>query len=542
MTDVKERVGTPAPPPELPKLGLVGTLRWAWRQLTSMKTALVLLFLLALGAVPGSLIPQTAIDPIKVADFFEAHPKLGPVYDKLGLFDVYKSPWFSAIYLLLFISLIGCVVPRLRVYLKAMRARPPKPPRNLNRLPGYQSFEPAADGDVLELAATELRRRRFRVELYDGAVAAERGYLREAGNLLFHFSLILALIGAAWGALFGYRGTVLVVVGNGFSNSVAQYDDFSPGRIFTPDDLPPFSLTVKSFTVKFQTDGPQRGAAREFNAPISYQETPDSPERSYDLRVNHPLKVDGTSVYLLGHGYAPKMTVRDGKGDVAFSGPVPFLPQDGNFSSFGVVKAPDGRPEQLGFEGYFLPTGVIDPVKGPTSVFPDAANPVLAMTAYYGRPQVETGKPQSVYQLDKTKLTQFEGDDGDKLRFQIGPGQTFTLPDQRGSITFDSYERWVKLQVGHTPGLNLALAGISLAILGLMGSLFIHPRRTWVRLRTEDGRTVVEVAGLDRGPERGLGDEIQAIADALRPAEQQTEQSAGQPPAEPAETPKQEQP
>jgi cytochrome c biogenesis protein len=528
MTDVKDRVEAPTPPPELPRLGLIGWLRWTWRQLTSMKTALVLLFLLALGAVPGSLIPQTAIDPVKVSDFFEAHPKLGPFYDKLGLFAVYKSPWFSAIYLLLFISLIGCVVPRLQVYLKAMRARPPKPPRNLNRLAGYQSFEPAADSDILELAALELRRRRFRVELYDGAVSAERGYLREAGNLLFHFSLILALIGAAWGALLGYRGTVLVVVGNGFSNSIAQYDDFSPGRVFKPDDLPPFSLTVKSFTVKFQTDGPQRGAAREFNAPITYQETPESPEKSYDLRVNHPLKVDGTNVHLLGHGYAPKVTVRDGKGEVAFSGPAPFLPQDSNFSSFGVIKAPDARPEQLGFEGFFLPTAVIDQ-RGPVSVFPDAFNPVLAMTAYYGRPAQETGKPQSVYQLDKSKLTQFGDGKGDKLRFQLAPGQSYTLPDGRGTITFDSYDRWVKLQVSHTPGLSLALGGILLAILGLMGSLFIHPRRTWVRVRTQDGRTVVEVAGLDRGPERGLGDEIQAIADALKPALQ-------------PEKPKQEQP
>lgn len=540
MTDVKDRVETPTPP-DLPKLGLVGWLRWTWRQLTSMKTALVLLFLLALGAVPGSLIPQTAIDPVKVADFFEQHPKLGPFYDKLGLFDVYKSAWFSAIYLLLFISLIGCVVPRLQVYLKALRARPPKPPRNLNRLPGYQSFEPtASDGDVLELAATELRRRRFRVELYDGAVAAERGYLREAGNLLFHFSLIVALIGAAWGALFGYRGTVLVVVGNEFSNSVAQYDDFSPGRVFTPDDLPPFSLKVNSFSAKFETTGPQRGAAREFNAPITYQETPESPEKSYDLRVNHPLKVEGTSVHLLGHGYAPKVTVRDGKGDVAFSGPAPFLPQDGNFSSFGVIKAPDARPEQLGFEGFFLPTAVIDQ-RGPVSVFPDAVNPALAMTAYYGRPAQETGKPQSVYQLDKTKLTQFGDGKGDKLRFQLGPGQTKVLPDGRGSITFDSYERWVKLQVSHTPGLDLALVGISLAILGLMGSLFIHPRRTWVRVRTQDGRTVVEVAGLDRGPERGLGDEIQAIADALNPASRPASEPASKP-AEPPVTPKQEQP
>jgi cytochrome c biogenesis protein len=524
MTEVKDRIVAPSeePPSEPPALGLVGWLRWTWRQLTSMKTALVLLFLLALGAVPGSLIPQTAIDPVKVSDFLTAHPKLGPFYDKLGLFAVYKSAWFSAIYLLLFISLIGCVVPRLQVYLKALRARPPKPPRNLNRLPGYQRFETDSDSpaDVLAVATTELRRRRFRIQSYDGALGAERGYLREAGNLLFHFSLILALVGAAWGALFGYRGTVLVVVGNGFSNSVAQYDDFSPGRVFTPDDLPPFSLTVKDFQVKFQTDGPQRGAAREFNANLTYQETPDSPEKSYDLQVNHPLQVAGTNVHLLGHGYAPRVTVKDGKGQVAFSGPAPFLPQDSNFSSFGVVKAPDARPVQLGFEGFFLPTAVIDQ-SGPHSVFPDDLNPALVMTAYYGRPAAEDGKPESVYQLNKSKLTQFSDGKGDKLRFQLTPGQSVTLPNGAGSLTFDGYSRWVKLQVSHTPGLNLALAGILLAILGLMGSLFIHPRRTWVRVRTEDGRTVVEVAGLDRGPERGLGDEIQAIAEVLKKKQEQ---------------------
>src|SRR5689334_8499161 len=329
--------GKPPERPDPPAMGLVGWLRWAWRQLTSMKTALILLFLLALGAVPGSLIPQIPVDPIKVSDFYDANPELASWYDKFGLFDVYKSVWFSAIYLLLFISLIGCVVPRLSVYFKALRSRPPKPPRNLNRLPGYERFEVDEAGDVLEVATRELKRRRFRVQSYDGAVAAERGYLREAGNLLFHFSLILALIGVAWGSLFGYRGTVLVVVGNGFSNSVAQYDDFTPGRAFSgDDDLPPFSLTVKDFQVKFQQDGPQRGAAREFKAQLSYQETPDAPEKSYLLQVNHPLKLDGSSVYLIGHGYAPRVTVRDGQGNVAFSGPAPFLPQDSNFSSFGV--------------------------------------------------------------------------------------------------------------------------------------------------------------------------------------------------------------
>ena len=522
MSDVKDRIAAASGPEEPgtpPALGLIGWLRWMWRQLTSMKTALVLLFLLALGAVPGSLIPQTPIDPIKVSDFLAAHPKLGPLYDKLGLFDVYKSAWFSAIYLLLFISLIGCVVPRLSVYLKGLRARPPKPPRNLNRLPAYERFEIPEAGDVLEVATRELRKRRFRVQAYDGAVGAERGYLREAGNLLFHFSLILALVGVAWGSLFGYRGTVLVVVGNGFSNSVAQYDDFTPGRAFSgDDDLPPFSLTVKDFQAKFQQDGPQKGAAREFKAQLTYQETPDAPEKPYLLEVNHPLRVDGSDVFLLGHGYAPRVTVRDGQGNVAFSGPAPFLPQDANFSSFGVIKAPDARPATLGFEGFFLPTAVIGQ-QGPVSMFPDDLNPALVMTGYYGRPQPETGKPESVYQLDKTKLTQFT-QNGDKWRFQLAPGQSVPLPDKAGSLTFDGYSRWVKLQISDTPGKNLALGGILLAILGLMGSLFVHPRRTWVRVRDEDGRTVVEVAGLDRGLERGLGDELGAIVKSLKKQEQ----------------------
>ncbi|MFC0629338.1 cytochrome c biogenesis protein ResB [Kribbella deserti] len=526
-----------SPPPEVegaPAIGALGMARWAWRQLTSMKTALILLFLLALGAVPGSLIPQVGIDPLKVSDFYEAHPSLAPWYDKLGLFDVYKSAWFSAIYLLLFISLIGCVVPRLSVYLKALKGRPPKPPRNLNRLQGYQQVEVAGSApEVLEAAAAALKSRRFRVERYDGAVSGERGYLREAGNLVFHFSLIAVLIGVAWGSLFGYRGTVLVVVGDSFANSIAQYDDFVPGRAFNSDDLPPFTVQVNDFRAKFETSGPQRGAAREFNAPVTYQATPDSPEKSYDLRVNHPLKIDGTSVHLIGHGYAPRVTVRDGLGEEAFAGPSPFLPQDGNFSSFGVVKAPDARPYQLGFEGYFLPTAVIDQ-RGPISVFPDDLNPALVLTAYYGRPAVEDGRPESVYQLDKSKLTQFDDGKGDKLRFQLKPGESIALPDKQGSITFESYSRWVKLQVSHTPGLNLALAGILLAIAGLMASLFIHPRRTWIRVLETDGRTVVEVAGLDRGPERGLGDEIDAIAKALRPV---TPDAAA--PAPPAPSPSQ---
>lgn len=102
----------PAESLNMPTLGVVGWARWFWRQLTSMRVALLLLLLVALGAIPGSLIPQSGTDATKVADFVKNNPTLGDVYDKLGLFHVYSSVWFSAIYILLFVSLIGCIVPR----------------------------------------------------------------------------------------------------------------------------------------------------------------------------------------------------------------------------------------------------------------------------------------------------------------------------------------------------------------------------------------------------------------------------------------------
>jgi cytochrome c biogenesis protein len=509
---------TPAPPPPSPpalsprELG-----RWAWRQLTSMRTALILLFLLALAAVPGSIIPQRDIDAIAVSRWRESHPTLAPVYDWLGLFSVYDSVWFSAIYILLMISLVGCILPRTRIYWRAMRARPPKAPRNLARLPEARELAlDEAPDVVLERARAVLRRRRYRVEPGDGELAAERGYLREAGNLLFHVSLLVVLVGFGLGSWFGYTGGVIVVKGQGFSNSLSQYDDFAPGALFGPDDLEPFSFTVDDFRVDFLRSGEQAGMPTEFSADVTYSERPGEPEQTYELAVNHPLMLDGGSVFLVGHGYAPLVTVRDGQGEIAYKGPAVFLPQDSSFASFGVIKVPDALPEQLGFEGLFLPTYGFTMESGPYSRFPDALDPVMSLLPYRGDLGLDSGNPQSVYSLDKDDLEVMKREDGADFRLDIALGQTKVLPDGAGSITFDGVERWVKLQVSDTPGKGIALGGVLLAITGLLGSLFIRPRRAWVRVRQEGGRTLVELAGLDRSPGGDLAEEIDELETQIR--------------------------
>jgi cytochrome c biogenesis protein len=522
----------PVPPSAPPALGPVELGRWAWRQLTSMRTALVLLFLLALAAVPGSVVPQENIDASAVARWQDQHPTLTPVYEALGLFDVYSSVWFSAVYILLMVSLVGCIVPRLRVYWRAMRARPPRAPRNLSRLPESRRLELDEPVDVVVARAESvLRRRRYRVEVSPGstgadaaAVSGERGYLREAGNLLFHVSVLVVLVGFAYGQLFGYKGGVVTIVGQGFTNSLSQYDDFAPGSLFDPEDLAPVSLTVDDFHVKFLTSGPQLGQPESFDADITYRSEPGAAPRRHDLAVNHPLDADGASVFLVGHGYAPVVTVRDGNGEVAYQGPVVFLPQDSSFASYGVIKVPDATPEQLGFEGLFLPTYGFTMERGPFSQFPDALDPVLSLTPYHGDLGLDAGTPQSVYSLDKSGLKTFPSADeslGPNARIKLSPGDVVQLPDGQGSIRFDRVDRWVKLQVSDSPGKGLALGGVLLGIVGLMGSLFIRPRRAWVRVsRAADGddapRTVVEVAGLDRSSGGDLGSEVDELERLVR--------------------------
>jgi cytochrome c biogenesis protein len=311
--------------------------------------------------------------------------------------------------------------------------------------------------------------------------------------------------------LFGYRGTVLVKEGDGFANVVSSYDNFAPGRALRAGALTPFRFSLDDFRATYQEAGPTRGTPRTFDARIRYRDDPDGPERGYDLRVNHPLRIGAATVYLIGHGYAPRVRVTDGRGQVVFDAAVPFLPQDATFTSVGVVKVADARPHQLGFSGFFTPTAVPSP-RGLTSAFPDARNPALVLLAWSGDLGLDAGIPQSVYSLDTDRLTR-------RATRALGVGERWPLPDGLGTVTFTGYDEWATFQVTYDPGKRLALAAAALVVIGLLLSLSVRRRRVWVRARrAEDGRTVVEIAGLSRAGNAGLATEISELAARIRAA------------------------
>ena len=536
MTVVEERAAPPsAPPPGRPNRAWA-LVRNSWRQLTSMRTALVLLFLLAVAAIPGSIFPQRAVDSQRVTEYYAAHPQLAPWLERFDGFEVYGSPWFASIYLLLFTSLVGCVLPRLLDHARALRQAPPDAPKRLERLPESASLDLAGSpADAADRAATVLRRRRFRTKVRaqeDGSVtvSAEKGYLKETGNLLFHCALLAVLIGVGFGHWYGWHGNRILVAGadQGFCDSLAQYDDSTLGPRVDAADLPDFCLKLTSFQAAYESTG----QPKRFSATVAVTEG-DGPEKTRTFTVNDPLRLHGANVHLIGHGYAVTVRYTDRYGQTQTK-IVPFLPVDGMFTSEGVAQFPDVNIDpktdqrdpalQVGFEGRYLPTTPTD--GSAASTFPAENAPALFLTAYRGDLGLDVGTPGSVYSLDQGQIATGDLKNVSGARpHELKIGESWTLDDGT-KLEFLGTRPYATLAIRYDPTQTLVLAGAALGLLGLMLSLAGRRRRVWFRARPasatvspaaspdDSGGTVLTAGGLPRTDYPGFADEFAQLVKA----------------------------
>ncbi|AGP31653.1 cytochrome c biogenesis protein ResB [Corynebacterium terpenotabidum] len=515
-------------------------LKWpkkAWQWLTRMRTALVLLFLLALGAIPGALLPQRSLNAGNVDDYLAANGKIAEIYDKLGLFDVFSSSWFAAIYVLLFISLIGCILPRSIDHYKALKKRPPSAPKRLERMPNHVS----GTVDVpVEQAKTEITTRFRRWQ--GGATepeedragkwsySAEKGYFREFSNLVFHLSLVGILVSILIGRLVYYEGQVIVIAGtenSEFCNTaVANYDSMRNGPSFDGTTLTPFCVNVKNFNASYLASG----QAEDFSSDIDYASGDDAlkPTEEWDsttLRVNHPLSIDGDRVYLQGHGYAPTFTVTWPNGETRTE-TIQFRPDDLTyFLSSGALKMdpPAGmfpdlqerRQNQLAIQGLFAPTAEFSGENDAllSSSYPAMEDPAVAIDIYRGDTGLDSGSGQDIFTLSQTQLHNGELQKLDRVNLR--QGESVTLDDGT-KITFDGAKEFVNLQISHDPTELWVLFFALLMLASLVGSLTIKRRRFWVRVTDlGDGTTRLDIAGLARTDSAGWGREFNRISEEL---------------------------
>jgi len=467
-----------------PRLG--DTLRQAWREFRSMRTALLLLVLLAAASILGSLFPQQSISPQRVTRYFQDHPALAPVLDRLGLFDVFGSAWYMAIYLALLAALVACLVPRARAFARVLRSRPPRGGQ-LDRYRTRAAFDSAASPpQALEAAAAVLRRRHYRLATHEEELAGEKGFLREAGSLLFHVSLLLLLVGLAYGKGFGYRGQAAIVEGETWANARVGYDAYSPGRFFGSERLAPFQLRLEDFSNAFHDDG----TPREFASRLTALDLDGRQTQAQRVAPNRPMTVDGVRVFQSDYGYVPVVRVRGKDGKVLKQEEVLTLRDPASELSTGAVKVTRAQP-QIGLELTMftgLRTAPDCPGGLPFCNDPRLVRPVLVVLPFQG--DLQASRAQSVFTLDQSRLRPLGA-----RPLVLGLGQSGKLPNGL-EVTFADLKQYSVVTLARDPGVPIVGLGAALVLLGLVPSLYVTRRRVWVRATPTPGGSRVELAGL----------------------------------------------
>ena len=496
--------------PEIP--GPVETAVAGWRFLRRMSTALMLLFAVAAASVVATVVPQAPVTAETARQWREgtAGPGRGVarVLDAVGLFDVFGSLWFMVLLALLFISLTGCLLPRYRAFYKVAR-RPPAPGRNLGRLSNSTTFKTALPvQEAVAAGNAVLRRRRYRTRQLDSGdgrqVAAERGHWREGGSLIFHTAFYVVLAGAVIGKSFGFMGQIGLAEGDSFADTRIAYDFAEPGAAFGLDDHRGFVLTMDDFDVRYFPDF----TPREFVSSVTISENGE-PVRRADIRVNHPLRYNGMTIFQMAFGMAPRIIVRAGQ-RVLYDERIRLAPNSSLNLYSGTAKVKfDDPQQQIALDMVLAPTAQMDAAGNPSiGTDPRPTNPVLVASLYFGALGLERPVPASQF------IRSGEAVDTAMLR----PGDDANLARDNLTVEFVDLGYWSGLQVSHAPGRGLLLLGGIMILAGLIPSLYSYRRRVWVDVQPHEDGSKVSVAGVALQRKAAFSDEFAAVSDAVRRA------------------------
>ena len=486
-----------------------------WRTLRSMRTALVLLLMLAAGAVIGSLLPQIPNTPTAVGRWLADHGILGDLFLRAGFFDVYGSWWFVLITTLLFVSLAACLIPRTRALARAARQRPVQA-RELDAFPQHRSLAvPAGPDDVASSAARLLRRRRFRVSRDGRAVAAEKGLAREAGSLLFHWAFFLLVVGVIVGKGTGFAGFAVVTEGERWIDALPNYDGrIRTGRYFG-GDFSGLELELLDFRATYR----RSGVPIDF---VSRVRVFDADGRSlgiHEVAVNDPLGIEGVRVFQSGYGWAPVVTAdvdrervwsspiqmeRDpapeGVPEAAmpWRGAIKVLSSDPGAPDRDVMVTLELWPDFRAFAGSVV-TG--EPV--PMLV---AFDPLIRFSVYRGTildPSPRALDPTGLRLVDRGSLHA-----ADTQRVDVpGVGEL--------SLAFPELREYSELQISRDIGIPLVLAAAILVLVGLLPALFVSRRKVWVRAEPSTDGSAVTLGGFALQRKDAFEEEFAAIVRAL---------------------------
>ena len=497
-----------------PRFTLRQSFALVWRTLRSMRTAVVLLILLAAGAAVGSLLPQIPNSPQRVASYQLVHPFFGSLFLRAGFFDVFGSWWFVLILTLLFVSLIACLIPRSRTMIRTIRQRPIQA-REIDAFPQYRELRvPADPASAAATARAVLRHHGYRVALAeDGrAVAAEKGALREVGSLLFHWAFLVLLVAVIVGKGTGYVGHATIVEGQTWTDSAFNYDgDLRTGR-FSSGSHTGIGIELLDYSDAFR----QSGVPMDFTSKVELFNPDGSLGRTDSVTINHPVSFDGVRIFQFGFGWAPVVTIAY-RGVAIFQGPVVMgqnaQPGDNPLTVpwIGFVKLPTLRPQ----------------VAIKLELYPDSVAYFAGLIAGVPQPMTEAKDPFMRYSLWEGKLLDpsLTGLDTRLMREVAtgGIGEGWTVDLARGCVTsgasssglprrlagtvcptrsepvlamsFPQLRQYSRLQVSRDTTVPWVLGAAILILAGLVAAMYSSRRKVWVRAERKDAGSAVQIGG-----------------------------------------------
>ncbi len=436
-----------------------------WKLFTSVKLSVALLLTLAVTSIIGTVIPQNQNPMLYQQKFGEV---LYPIFEALSLFDMYNSWWFRLLISLLIVNILVCSIERLSstwklIFPEKLNFRADRFRKSPNRTEWIAEQSPEA----LKGVYGDYIIRHFRhshIETDDTAgylIFGEKGRWTRLGVYVVHLSILLLMVGALIGSIFGFEGYMNVPVGASENTILLRNSDQSMKL--------EFDIRCEDFTVSHYPSG----MPKEYRSEIAIVDNGKTVLEKA-LRVNDPIHYAGISIFQSSYGKVPgdKFTVvfTDNASGMrvekrAAIGEQIKLPADG-----GTLIIEDFT-DNFSFRGHNI---------GPT---------------FLSRLVEKSGTPQPlILPLDYPSF--------DKMR----------QGDYAISIEKIDYRYYTGLQIARDPGIPMVYAGFIALIIGCYITFFMFHQQICIELRPADGRTTVSVAGISPRNRPGIKTAIKRLA------------------------------
>jgi cytochrome c biogenesis protein len=423
--------------------------------LTAVNFAVLQIIVLGLMAVVGMTIRQLPNFAFRSpSDYASEMAKLHDRYDrpfgtavvdvleKLQVFHIFSSTWFTAGLLLLILSIVVCTLDRTpRLWRQCADVRVVQPPPFFDpNLPDRAALI-GVDADA---AGEVLRRHHFRVRRADAGVDhfvyGDRNRWTKLATLLTHLGLILFLVaaGVTW-KLGDEQGLV-----------IAEGESITVQSIGTPGLLLARNLG-------FDAPGFDTGKPTDFTTDLEIFRDGQEIARK-TIRVNDPLSVDGYTFHQNGFGPAPDIVIRDRTGGILWSGPVP-LTDSNNGSPYDTMAVP-GRDVGLAMLLLRAPDGT----------------GVLRLLPYRYSGAASDDTPAFQPLLPALDLRR---------------GDSATNPNVDFSIELQSFADYTLVIAKKDPGQGIVWLAFGSLISGILITFYLPRRRVWLRFGPERQVSIV---------------------------------------------------